>query len=544
MPDFAYLVHQKPFWCTKMGYYAHGEEITRKKCNFAEKNEFIMRIKSLIALACVAIALSGCQKAYNLWHGSLPSSVKIEKLDLTGAAALAVMPYSGAQNVQTKAGEGEQYEDRLFIVDKDGKTKLASFTINDSRYSNTIWKKIRKTLTIVPVNIIPLSKDFILFGDACCSHDYIGWEQDATGQEEVDAILDLFISLEGPYILRVSDGALFRSPFSFVLYGKSRHPLSSIIKTSSDGKKFILSPGDWTMRMGYSIQPREWLTIGQLAISPIDLVPWILSDEGNRFAFKYLSENLPAGGTVFGFMVTPDDRIVKLGTGTTGVWSFDLNLNPLFIDCSQKYQDAFNSLFFEPFSITLLPFDYEGSTYVVKDQGFIYRVFLNGDVLDCSLVCSGDAIPMSTWDWESESNKCVSFLTENGIGILASGSKTIIDLQNQSYVVERIPDDFPQDWDVYNEEGFAYEMEGNEIRKYDINTKEKTSIPIHWEQVDFGGFVAIIDSSYCNGVFSISGKTRTGQSVTVIIDAETGNVTLTDLAEYSGSVVKTYCRLN
>ena len=63
-----------------------------------------------IGLALTILALTGCQKAFSVFHGRVPSSVKVKKLDMTGASALAVMPYSGAPKVKTKAGE--EAEDR------------------------------------------------------------------------------------------------------------------------------------------------------------------------------------------------------------------------------------------------------------------------------------------------------------------------------------------------------------------------------------------------------------------------------------------------
>ena len=110
-------------------------------------------------------------------------------------------------------------------------------------------------------------------------------------------------------------------------------------------------------------------------------------------------------------------------------------------------------------------------------------------------------------------------------------------------VIEEFPADFPKDWRLYDDLGIAYEMTDDVIYCYNLNTKEKKAVPIHWEQVDFGGF-ATYTAEYSNGVFSVSGRTRTATSVTVLVDVETGNVTLTGLSEYSGPVVKTYYRLN
>ena len=173
-----------------------------------------MRIKSLLAYAAIAIALQGCGKVYPIFHGSAPSSVKVEKVDLANASALAVMPYTAGESaIQTKAG-GEEYGDRLYIVDKDGKTTLASFSFKeDGASNNKIWKKIRETLTLVPNQIVPLTKDLILLSSVYPVYEYTEWGRDAWGFEETDAIDRLLRTLSGPYLLRTSDGALFKSPF-------------------------------------------------------------------------------------------------------------------------------------------------------------------------------------------------------------------------------------------------------------------------------------------------------------------------------------------
>ena len=522
-----------------------------KKLIFAKNNQHIMKIKYLIALACITVALFGCKKGDKSFHGTLPTSITIEKVDLTGAAALAVMPYSAAPSVKTRAGE-EEYGDRLFIVDRDGNTKLASFTIKDSKYNNTIWKEIRKTLTIVPASIIPLSEDLILFGDSYEATNYIEWQKDASSQEEIDAICDLLTSLSGPYILRVSDGALFRSPFVVIGNGEpGRAPVSSlsnVMKPTSDSKTFIIEPSyDYFLEFdpGFALRSYEIFGLGRMGFD-MPLGPWILSDKGDYFEMKHPLEYIQTCGPVFGFMVTQDDRIIEFGSGN-GSFSYDFDLNPLYVDYSPDVQEVFSHGFLDDGNGVPTPtFDFGGDTYVIiKKKGnpsdiLVYKIYLTDNELNCSLVCSGLRYDALLFRYKAYS-------TNNGIGMLVRGAKLVIDVVNGTCDIEAIPDDFPQEWKAYDENGVAYEMAENEIIKYDINSKVKTSIPIHWEQVDFGGFAGgFVPAAafYCNGVFTYSGRTRTGQSVTVLIDAETGNVSLTDLAEYSGSVVKTYYRLN
>lgn len=500
-----------------------------------------MRIKAIVALVCSTLALVGCQKSYKLLHGSLPSSVKVEKLDMTKAAALTVMPYTVGSKAQTKA-EGEEYDDRLFIVDVDGNTKLASFTIKDSNYSNTVWKEIRKSLTLVPTSILPLSQEILLFSGVRAVHDYVDWEQEAMGQAEIDAINDLLVSLEGAYMLRISDGALFRSPIR-VNQQDNTKPISRVIKSTANGKNFILSPGKWTEVLGFQIE-----VVDYMEMAPNQMVPWVICDKGDVFELKYPSENIQENmSDMFGFMLVSDNRIIPFIRGK-GVWSYDLELNPLYIDYSSNLQevlgnwqgDLYHTLTFDSGTDSYVVFKGDVDVNGIMEHGLlIYKVFLNGNELDCSLICSGESINES-FDFP---NRSVSYPTQNGITLLLPGAKIIIDVKNGTYVKEPMPDNFPQEWNAYDENGIAYVMTDNAIEKYDLNSKLKTITPIHWEQVDFGGFVTY-KAFYCNGIFSVSGRTRTAQSVTVLIDAETGNVSVTDLAEYSGSVVKTYYRLN
>ena len=495
-----------------------------------------MRIRSLIALTCAIIAFSGCQKSYKLVHGSLPSSVKVKKLDMNRAAALTVMPYSVVSKAQTRAGEDE-FEDRLFIVDLDGNTKLASFTIEDSKYDNTIWKEIRKTLTLVPTVILPLSQEVLLLNGVRAVHEYTDWGNDAIGNEEKDKIYDLLVSLEGSYLLRVADGALFKSPIA-VDVKNNLCPLNHVVKTTADGKNFIFTTGKFAEIRGYQFDLYDGINIS----------PWILSDKGDHFELKYPSEILQEDWLEkMGIIVTQDNRIIELIRGK-GVWSYDLELNPFYLNYSEALQKVFERWRGDMYHA--LTFDSGRDSYIivtgdvdVDNQNvpglYIYKLFLNGNELDCSFICSGE-FTRNTFGIVGQSKL---YPSENGIIVLVPGVKIIVDVKNGTYVREAMPDDFPQEWNSYDENGIAYMMTDNAIEKYNLNTKEKTSIPIHWEQVDFGGFVTY-QSYYCNGVFSVSGRTRTAQSVTVLIDAETGNVSLTDLAEYSGSVIKTYYRLN
>lgn len=509
-----------------------------------------MRIKSLLAYAAIAIALQGCGKIYPIFHGTAPSSVKVERVDLTNASALAVMPYSsgGSSSLQTKAGE-DQYGDRLFIVDKDGKTTLASFSFKEDGTSNSrIWKKIRETLTLVPGQIIPLTADLILLSQVNPVHEYADWTNDAWGFEETEAINRLLWALSGPYFLRVSDGALFKSPIDLYLKegtGFGPDSFDSFLKFTPDKKNMVCVFGDFEKYRGWDFGISNDIIEGFVNYGWQELFPYVITDQGSSFTFKCPSEPLVNSDTVCGFMLTKDNTIIPLSNQGQGTWSFDLGLKPLFIDYTQELINVLNGIT----TYKTYVFDFKSDTYIIlrkehieidgqdKTGVAVYRIFLNNGKLDCSL----ELFRESDFYFDLQSNKITS--TETGITILTNGNKLAADLINKTIFEEQFPGDFPQDWRLYDENGIAYEMTDNSIIKYNLNSKKKTQTPIHWEQVDFGGFVTY-NAYYSNGVFSVSGKTRTAQSVTVLIDVETGDVTLTGLSEYSGSVIKSYYRLN
>lgn len=499
-----------------------------------------MRIKSFIALAAIVLTLQGCGKMYPMFHGAAPSSVKVERLDMTGAAALAVMPYAGATKAATKA-DGEEYEDRLYIVDKDGKTKLASFTITDDGSKNVIWKKIRETLTLVPDDIFHLTDDLIMLAGVDPVYDY-NWSSEAWGWEESEAISSTLNKLSGGYFLRISDGALFKSPFDLKLEktefkASSSMTVGQIIKFTRDKKQMVVCPNESTLKykgMNFQITEDLWRN----DISPDSLFPWVLTDKGNSFELKMPSESLLNMWGSGCFLLTANDRIIPVVQGKGG-WSFDMDLKPLYIDYTQELQDVLsNKSWYERYV-----FDFNGETYIVTPYlDSVYKLFMNGNKLDCSLVCSRDRED-NDWNYSLDAGNYSAASTNSSILFMFNGAKASVDIIRKTIVIEEFPADFPKDWRLYDDTGLAYEMTDDVIYSYNLNTKEKKAVSIHWEQVDFGGF-ATYTAEYSNGVFSVSGRTRTATSVTVLVDVETGNVTLTGLSEYSGPVVKTYYRLN
>ncbi len=476
------------------------------------KNRFIL---SMIAMA---IVLQGCGKLYGIFHGVAPKSVTVESLDLTGATALAVMPYDGAAP-QTKSGE---YPDRLYIVDKDGKTKLASFTIKDSNSSsNKIWKKIRETLTLVPNYIFPLTDNYLLLSNTYPVYDY-EWSNDAWGYEESSVIRDLLNSITGSYVLRLSDGALFRFPLVVENDKRDLKSLNPLIKNTKDNKTFVYSRYDFF----------EKLLMAYVSLDVVDAYyepPYVITDMGDHFDLKAPSDLSGGGG---GWSLYNDERIILYNA--IGAWSFDMDLNPLFLDYSPDFK-GINQY-------EMICLDKNGKSYIItglieRNPIELYQVLLNGTTLSCELKASNSndgAFPIV---------EAVYIDTPTGCMVLCNGSKINVNLKEEKIEDLPFPKDFPQGVFEYDGNGLSFKMDKDNITQYNINTFEKSIIPIQWGDLNTDVFVTW-DNVYENGVFTVTAKTRTADTTVYVIDATTGRVIEASTSEYSGAIVRAYYRLN
>ena len=462
----------------------------------------------------------------------LPSSIRFKKMDLTNAVALAVMSSSSTpSSVKTKAG-GNNY--RLYIVDLDGNTKLASIDIEVVGDQNdTLWKEIYKTLALVPSDIVQYSKQFLMLKDVrpVCDYD---WEtelaklsaaavSDSTADLLGRQIRSLFEQVSGNYLLRPSDGALFNCP---VVVDGSTSFLYDTVNSTADGKNLVFIPfqgktGVWAIDAGGS--------------------PMVLSDNGSSLELRSPSQQLFETGNedYAGFFISPDNRIVPLVSGN-GTWVFSMELTPLFVDYSENLK---------PLMATLNGASHHNYACQIGENAYLlywksekvqlHKVFIRGDVIDSERI--GDS--SVRFPKYIDSNVLIR-RSETGIVVFYEGGISTINVLTGEMSANVIPSGFPQNPLEYNENGFAYTCDGTNVQKFNINTKVKTTIPIKWSTTEFGGFVSISGIEYMDGVFIITGLSRTAQTVTVVVDAETGDVTVTGTNEYGGSVISTYYRLN
>lgn len=448
-----------------------------------------------------------------------PTSIQFKSIDLSNAAALAVMSSSASSpsNIRTRA---ERTEYRLYIVDKEGNTNLASLTIVVvGNQNDTLWKEIFKTLTLVPSYIKPYSKQFILLGGVqpVCDFD---WEAELPPSDpqsaDIKALLQrLFNSVTGDYLLRSSDGGLFRCPL--VVTGSY---FDDSMKNTADGNNLIYIPF-------------------QGKCEETETYPVVLSDMGDSLLMRMPSQRLFESGNedYAGYFITKENRIIPLVSGD-GTWTFSLDLSPLFVDYSDKLKSMMSTL--SGASRHNYIWQTEDNVYMLyrSSKATLWRIFENGEKIDCEQIGSSSVTFPKYLD-----KSVVIRKVENGLVVFYTGGISKINVLTGEMTEDRIPSDFPQDPLQYDENGFAYTCDANNIQKYDINTKTKTTIPIKWSASEIGGLVSITNSEYIEGAFIITGLTRTAQTVTVMVNVETGDVTVASQDEYGGSVVSSYYRL-
>ena len=163
-------------------------------------------------------------------------------------------------------------------------------------------------------------------------------------------------------------------------------------------------------------------------------------------------------------------------------------------------------------------------------------------MLDCELIQS------ATFEsqYYLDNNDDVS-ITDNGdkITIYGYGFTAYICLSQSSITVEPYPEGFPQFRSSYDSNGRACETGMDQVVIYNLNDKTKRVVEVKWDTVSCGK--PISSQCYYNvgaDYYTIEGRTRDAANVVLLVEIETGNVSLTELTEFSGSVVTSYYRLN
>ncbi|MCR5561374.1 MAG: hypothetical protein K6F58_06115 [Bacteroidales bacterium] len=288
-------------------------------------------------LLILSVLVSGCKPSENADSGkksnhklpAVPSEIRFTKMDMEGVEAIAIMKTVNGKPL-TKAGDAPV--DRVCVIDSEGNVELASFDLY-ADVEDTTWRKVVKSITLVPRSLSPITGNYLHLDDveAVCewtepeeeeeAHEVtivMGDPADSVSVAEnvvitdrqyiIDMVTPIINSLHGGYILRLSDGALFRSQYELLPHEYTE------IRESSDGKKIAIV---------------------------LDGVV-ILSDEGNHLDFIHTDFNF-ADGQPWGFFRLDDDTMVFLPSDNAqssleGVWSFDFTLTPYYLDYSDEFK--------------------------------------------------------------------------------------------------------------------------------------------------------------------------------------------------------------
>ena len=480
------------------------------------------RIITCLSIVAALFFVQSCEVASFVLHGTLPSEIKVKRIEnLSGAKGLVVMNMGAG--IQTKADDVEGQQDRLCIVDKDGKSVLASFQFDETGAgSSSVWKEIRRTLTLVPGNIAQLSDDYLFLQWVMPKYDYVNWREDVLSGKEDIAISSLLGNLGGDYFLRISDGALFRSPDE--CYLKLNEPgiyIDQSFQLAADGK---------TMVFGGEAN----------GIKGLNYRPVVVTDAGNALISKSLPEDTNTRWTN-AFYVSREGRIIDISLhGETGTWSYDFDLKPLYLDYGESITKW-------PHKGDLPMFVFDYTLYILaleNEEAFLHRVYQDGFKLEQELISTAKldpAIYQSLYDYYNT----IERPTETGRMYNYPGGILSINVKTGSITVDQFPEDFPPSLRDYDQDGYAWVMTDNyrTITKYDINNRTTHTVEIKWGNVSLDQFIAVSCESV-PGLFYVTATTRDANKYSYIIDAQTGEVTEGGITAYEGPVIKTYVRLN
>ena len=471
----------------------------------------------------ISIVFAGCQKSEMQVLRSLPYEVKFTNIDLTGAHSLAVMQTMNG-NVVTKSYGEPNY--RLCVMDAQGQAKIASISLKTvGNETNKAWKKIKHSLTLVPEKIVPISDDYLHLDEVRAVHNE-NLSEITSGAGEYTAINEYLQKLGGGYILRLSDGALFKSPIPFInLFGQlGSH--RQYFQVTPDGKTFV------------AINPYIGLDLQNPLYFPV-----IISDQGSTMKITSSPSDILGQILEKSLVWAPENKkfvVFNHYNTKTGAWSFDDNLNPFFLDYSEKLSSLINKSI--PFMFT-----YNGGCYIIehkKNTGDgsvvdLYQIAIEGNILDCSLLFSSlcdDKLYGLSLDKE-----VVSIETEDGVLYILDDVSVYIDFgKSQSTTVRYIPSGFAE----FDRSGKSYKPDINTIEAYDAFTGTHTVIDVQWDKTSVGSLVSAQINNTSGDYYTVKGRTRDATEVIALVEKSTGVVTITNLTEFGSPIITTSYRLN
>ena len=481
-----------------------------------------------ILIICISLFFAGCQKSEMQVLKSLPSEVKFTNIDLTGARSLAVMQTRNGKVVTRSYGNPDY---RLCVLDAEGQAKIASLTLKTAGdESNSAWKKIKKSLTLVPEKIVPISDDYLHLDGVMAVHDE-NLSEITYGAAEYEAISGYLSRLGGGYILRLSDGALFKSPLPNIGMSDSKLEYKRHFQVTPDGKTFV------------GVHPSMGLDLQNPLYFPV-----VISDQGS--SLKITSNSTDMLGQILNetFVWVPDNEMFVVFNNyatKAGAWSFDMNLKPRFLDYTESLSELIGR-----YNETRM-FTYNGRFYIMESQyvdkavaGYmneinIYQLTIHGDKIDCFL----DFSSTIDSDFKFSVVPCNSIETDEGVLFLEKYSAYVKFGENPSITVREIPDEF-FNYSEFDSDGKVYIPGVELIEAYDAFTGTRTKIPVQWDKTSVGRLVTAELNNTSGDYYTVKGRTREAVEVIALIEKATGLVTITNLTEFGQPIITTSYRLN
>lgn len=489
----------------------------------------IVRLLALVIFSLVAF--DSCSKLGIGGNSHNGRNSVARKINLDNAVGLALMKVGADGQPLTKSSYDGP---RLVVLSKDGSTRLAEFEIDlDFKPSRRVsgMDEVLSSIYLVPGNIEDFSSNFLLLEDVAVK--YSG-SIDNWSYDDNIAFRDAIKPLCTNYILRKSDGALFRSPFFGRLHkyglfdaeGYAREKWQYGIVEMNGGKTVVYSGNEVPYLVEYEDGTNWGGNIPDICI---------IRDEGDRLDVKRLGGSVITKNILFSYMPTDNTIVAFADDMSNGVWSFDMDLNPLFVDMSKELSDIVSSNSFGDYQRKLCIVANGNKAYLLNSANeklSVHKLDYSEKEIGCHLVAQSDYNILEVFDVSGDT-----------IVLMSNSLIVTINTRDDSVVFKSYPLGFPNDWRLFHENGVHYELDSSlqDITRYDIKNGEIGTVPVQWGSNDALVSATVRDEA---AFFSVYGVSRTAKKLAYLIEKESGQVTLLSESEYSGPVVLGYSKLN
>lgn len=372
-----------------------------------------------------------------------------------------------------------------------------------------------------------------------------------------EAISQMTSGFDGDYLLRTTDGALFKASCNY-----NGQRIGNTNVETSDHNTLIIS------------DPLSVLTPNG---RNLDII---------RFNN---STNIEKLNSVESVLLVDDSTVFPSSVSLTdnGAWCLDMSLKPRYYDFSDNMKSFFSSY--------SMASEYEYYYFVWK--GDIHAIFMSCEkekrvdpetgitktisrypfvcvklkkentTIDLEEVFKTDSLitPQGTKvkiPWKLEGRllsyfnyfdydgnlfgSSISFPAESGDGFyfINGNYRYFVNMKEKGLYRNPTPSRFPGTWNN-NAVTYSISSDYTKIIKYDYMSLTTTEIPIHGDGFETGSLVECTTKlNLLASTYTITGYTRSGDRISIAVDCETGNILGTDTVEITDNYVSTYVRLN